>query len=643
MMQFKNPVFLYFLFLLLIPILIHLFQLRRFKKTAFTNVALLKVLSVQSRKSSQIKKWIVLALRMFCIAAFVLAFAQPFIPASTEASQKTEYAVYLDNSYSMQMPSKRGNLLTQAKQELVELIPENASVHFFTNNSSFANLTTNTFKKEVLATEFTNQELEIENAVAKAKRFFKHQNANQKIVLVSDFQLQNETDYSSLLKDDSISLLQVQPENKINFSIANLDFDENEQNLRIQLTASEQTDEQITLSVYKASELLAKQQVNFENSASTEIEISLVEGSISNGMVQIEDEALQYDNRFYFSINPSQKIKVLCIYEEDASFLERIFKNEEFDYQANSIANLDYAMLNDKNIIILNGLKKISNQLNSSLLKFSEDAGSVVIIPHKEAVLDNYNTTLLNLNLPRFNAAVANEQKITHINFEHPLLANVFTEQVSNFEYPLTRSHFQMNAGNNAVLRYANQESFLASADKKYVFASSLTSENANFITSPLIVPIFYNMARESVLKQNIFDFTDQVNQYLIDVSLSSDDVVKLVKKENEEEQVIIPQQRRFSQSVQINTAELNLAAGTYQVEAAGEMVKHISFNDPRTQSKLNYLQANQLQQNNKLKTIEDFFNQESRLQNIDEYWKVLLMFAILFLILEMLALRYLK
>jgi hypothetical protein len=42
-MQFKYPEILWGLLLLLIPILIHLFQLRRFKKTLFTNVKFLKL------------------------------------------------------------------------------------------------------------------------------------------------------------------------------------------------------------------------------------------------------------------------------------------------------------------------------------------------------------------------------------------------------------------------------------------------------------------------------------------------------------------------------------------------------------------------------------------------------------------------
>jgi len=74
-MQFKHPELLYALFLLLIPILVHLFQLRRFKKEAFTNVAFLKKLNIQTRKSSTIKKWLLLLTRLAVIACIVLAFA----------------------------------------------------------------------------------------------------------------------------------------------------------------------------------------------------------------------------------------------------------------------------------------------------------------------------------------------------------------------------------------------------------------------------------------------------------------------------------------------------------------------------------------------------------------------------------------
>ena len=54
-MQFKHPEILYALLLLIIPIIIHLFQLRKFQKVAFTNVQFLKELTIQTRKSLEIR------------------------------------------------------------------------------------------------------------------------------------------------------------------------------------------------------------------------------------------------------------------------------------------------------------------------------------------------------------------------------------------------------------------------------------------------------------------------------------------------------------------------------------------------------------------------------------------------------------
>ncbi|WP_445752841.1 BatA domain-containing protein, partial [Polaribacter sp.] len=77
-MQFKNPEILYFLWLLIIPILVHLFQLQKFVKVPFTNVAFLQKIIQDSRKSSRLKKWLILATRMLLLSAILFTFSQPF-------------------------------------------------------------------------------------------------------------------------------------------------------------------------------------------------------------------------------------------------------------------------------------------------------------------------------------------------------------------------------------------------------------------------------------------------------------------------------------------------------------------------------------------------------------------------------------
>ena len=124
-MQFKHPEILYFLFLLVIPILVHLFQLRRFKKEYFTNVKLLKELQIQTRKSSKIKKWLLLATRLLLLTCLILAFAQPFFEAKDTTNKGNELIILLDNSFSMQAKGAKGELLKRSIQELLEELPEN--------------------------------------------------------------------------------------------------------------------------------------------------------------------------------------------------------------------------------------------------------------------------------------------------------------------------------------------------------------------------------------------------------------------------------------------------------------------------------------------------------------------------------------
>ena len=138
-MHFKHPEILYFLFLLVIPILVHLFQLRRFKKEYFTNVQFLKELSIQTRKSSKLKKWLLLATRLLILAALIFAFAQPFFQAKDNKNATNEMYIILDNSFSMQAKGQKGELLKRAVQELLENTPENTNFSLVTNSETFWN------------------------------------------------------------------------------------------------------------------------------------------------------------------------------------------------------------------------------------------------------------------------------------------------------------------------------------------------------------------------------------------------------------------------------------------------------------------------------------------------------------------------
>ncbi len=170
-MQFKHPEILWALFLLLIPILIHLFQLRRFKKTPFTNVAMLQKVVSESRKSNTLKKWLLLLTRLFLLAALIMAFAQPFTAKSTALKPK-ETIIYLDNSFSMQAKASGFSLLENAVQELLRNLDPEAVFSLFTNDRTYKDVTIKDIQNDLLAIQYTQSQLDISELRLKANSLF---------------------------------------------------------------------------------------------------------------------------------------------------------------------------------------------------------------------------------------------------------------------------------------------------------------------------------------------------------------------------------------------------------------------------------------------------------------------------------------
>ena len=115
MIHFHHPLWLFGLFALLIPIVIHLFNFRRYKTVYFSNVKLLQEIRKKTKRESQLLHLIVLFLRMIAITFLVLAFAQPYVPQQDkQTTDGNLVAIYVDNSFSMHSFSKEGNLLEDA-------------------------------------------------------------------------------------------------------------------------------------------------------------------------------------------------------------------------------------------------------------------------------------------------------------------------------------------------------------------------------------------------------------------------------------------------------------------------------------------------------------------------------------------------
>jgi hypothetical protein len=78
-MHFLYPAFLFALLSLAIPVLVHLFNFRRYQKVYFSNVQFLKEIQEQQSSRRNLKERLILAARLLALFFLVLAFARPFI------------------------------------------------------------------------------------------------------------------------------------------------------------------------------------------------------------------------------------------------------------------------------------------------------------------------------------------------------------------------------------------------------------------------------------------------------------------------------------------------------------------------------------------------------------------------------------
>ncbi len=642
-MHFKHPEILYFLFLLIVPILVHLFQLRRFKTSYFTNVRFLKELAIQTRKSSKIKKRLLLATRLLLLTCIIVAFAQPFFEAKDSKNASNEMYIILDNSFSMQAKGKKGELLKRAVQELLENTPETTQFSLLTNTENYWNTDIKSVKSSLQNLNYSATPFELSSIMAKVKA---HKSAHKKdIVIISDAVGLTENDIKNIDSDEKPYFIIPEAEQKNNVSIDSVYINQTLENfyeISVDLSGYGEDFKPISTALYNQNKLIAKTIINFDTKKK-KIKFTIPKEAF-HGYVSIEDNGLTYDNKLFFSISKNKKTNVISIGEpEKSNFLSRIYTSAEFNYNNYSISSLDYNSLEKQNTIILNELVEIPQALQTTLKAFVSKGGNIVVIPSEKSSISNLNSFLGNFGKVQFNNLKTESKLITKINFDHPLFSGVFENKITNFQYPKTSSSFAITSPYPAVLSYEDQSAFVTAIQNPTsgitVFSAPINSENSNFQQSPLIVPLFYKMAQNNQ-KTGVNALTIGNNQpYFVDVLLTKDAILEVKGTEDS----FIPIQQILNNKVKLTFNDFPETAGNYSIFDKKEWVENLSFNYKRTESDLSQVNTNVVSDFKTADTISTIFNTLQTERTDSQIWKWFVIFALLFLALEMTIIKFVK
>jgi hypothetical protein len=600
---------------------------------SFTNVAFLQPLISQTRKSRQLKKWLTLLARCAAVACIVIAFAQPFLPKSNAANPEKQTAIYLDNSHSMELTGKNGGLYKYATSQLLEKLPVDKIFTLFTNDKVFINTNKQQITNELLSNNYSNEVLTFDQIQLKASSLLDKKNAAKEIIIISDFQKYASEVFPDTLQNVKRELVKLRPQETNNISIDTafvMSQSGENINLQVQLSSNYDVDQPVTLSLENNSILLAKTSVLLEDKkgkANFEIELK----APIEGRIYIEDKGVSFDNELFISTGTAQKIKVLSINGADSDFLDRLYNGDLFDYISVKERDVNYNLIKDQNMVIINEMTNIPASLSDELSKLTNTGGSLVIIPaQKSSGYENIGLTGIEYNDV--------SKKVTEINFNHPLFKGVFNKRISNFQYPNVTSILKSTNALDPILKYEDGTSFLYKNDRTYVFTTSLNIENSNFQNSPLIVPVMFNMAMNALPISQLYYNLNSSNAIAVNTTVNQDEIISLSNETSE----IIPRQQAFDNYVLITTGEEFSTAGNYNVNSKDQKIAALSFNAHRKENRLAYYSDADLGANLSA-SIDDLLYKLSEEENILSLWKYFVMGALFFLICELLILKFVK
>jgi len=641
-MQFLHPEYFYALPALLIPIFIHLFQLRRFKKHAFTNVALLQKIRFQTRKSSQLKKWLILILRLLAMAFMILAFSQPYFSNQKSIDTPSETVLYLDNSFSMQALGANGPLFKRAVQDVISGIDEGQKISLFMNDISYQSTTLKDIKNKLLNLNYSPNQLSLSNVILKGASLFSNSKSSLKTLLViSDFQKQDQELLADIDTTLRVILVPLKPLNTANDYIDRISIEPslNANNL-LSVTAKTTTKskDSIAITLFEGDKIIGKSILEKSKNYKTSFVIQKKDGF--KGRLSIEDSQVYYDDTFYFNIPKKSKISVLAISDNTSSeFLKKIYSKDEFIFKSQDFKALDFSQIKNTNLIVLNGVNDISIALKNSLKDFMTNGGITVLIPGDQGNISSYNQLISTQTIHSLKPIKSQEKSITDLEFDHFILKEVFKSKVTNFQYPSVNSYYPITTLTNKILSFEDQQAFLSQFNSLFLFTASLSFNNSNFKKSPLIVPTLYNIGRYSLVNPPLQYFTETKNSFDIKVDLQKDRILKLSRNKEE----FIPLQSNLNSKVRITSEKLPNKPGHYAVIKDNDTITHISYNYNRKESLLAYYNLSDMKGciiNNALPITLKNLNSES---NVTRLWKWFIIFALILLAFEMLILKYFK
>ncbi len=677
-MEFIHPERLWLLSLLLIPIIIHLFHFRRQKVLYFSSLKFIRFIEQENKSTQKLRHILVLISRCLALISIVLAFALPIIPLNQNGTNggKNVLAIYIDNSFSMTAIGEEGELLSEAREmakRMLEKTPLETRILLFTNKMDGIEQRLLT-KMEALSyldqIEPTSIRRNIGDVLSWQKNFLDKENAEverlktRQIVLLSDFQSSTfKTEHTKGDKTANYYAFQLLPEDPGNLFIDSVWFatpvhkvgEPNELFVRLQ---NDSKSERVNLEL--SAKFGQQRRTMFLDIApneqrTTSFPFTEKGTGFKQGMVSISDKQLYWDDDFYFAYEVAKSAEVLILNSENASTkVAKVFSVEPF-YHTTSIPSTNYTkdLLNQTNLVVLNGLNDIPSGLITDLAEFHNKGGAVFVIPGNQINRSDYGDLTSGLELPSLGEVMTEGLKLNDIRYKDPFFIGVFEKENQALNLPNVRKAYRTNAGNAFQLLSFRSDAplFVRSGINSFLLTTALQEDFGNFTANAIFPTLLLRAGEFSSQNFPLFATIGVDANIPIQREVSSEQPLKLVSGKNS----FIPSTQKSSGQTKISIAGMEaierLKAGTYFIQNE-DTLGLLAVNYDRKESAMKQQTSSEIIDELKSKGIKNIkFNtvkdgqslSEIQIDKPYEYWRSFLILGLLFVMIEMALIKFWK
>lgn len=672
-MTFLNPLNLWFLIFLSLPVILHLLNRYKNKKEDFSSVILIKELKTSSLKKVQLKQILLLLLRLLGVTFLVFSFSQPvtngFLPSWASSEKETRAFIVLDNSASMGAKNGAKSFLEQSKHGIMSLIPifkKNSLISIFQTcppEKVFEGYSNDPQIKEALKS--IQQTYSFDDVWNNTATFINNNKTNENLkecVIFSDLMylpdslfLKSINDY----KNWKFYLIQPDPV-KDNMSIQSVRF-ENRINTLQQLTKVN-TQIQNNSKLFKKNipvELLFNNQrvgqVISEFSPNIEKEFQfqaypLAEG-VLHGEITIPNDDYIFDNKWFHTVPVLKQISCAIIGKNSSEIKlldmvltsldpERKFLKTEIRIQP----DLNRLFLDEFDMVIIYNSSGLSKKSIKDLDAFTKEGGGVLWFQGEKADFSNSQDFDDILDFPSSIKVVESGQgffstKLDSIKsniFKNIKVKNINNELPNVYKYVKSipnnshKVHLSLNNNDPLLIEFSN------GSGKIFYFTSLLDLAWNDLPIRGIIIPLIYRLL--------ILAGTDELNTTSVEIDQTK--VISLEEsKLGNKWEVISPSGQKEMlvpdynfEGIQIRmTNEL----GIYQVYANGEHVTSFPTKLNKKELLKNHINNKDIEsiisydQIKLIKLDKNISSSFSETRNGKSLWKIFLFLAIFFFFLE--------